>query len=232
MSDITVRIAEEEPISVEFVEARIKPEQEKSVTPAYSAQTVLPDVGMTLGKVNVSAIPDPTDVKEIVSNGDHDVRRYGTARVAVPQGVFPSGVLPINNNGSYDVTDKEGVLVNVQELVHGQMMDIFPVDVVYSGEGGTLAYTDFMRALSMAAAEQLGISEDYCCSVGFSALDPIPDGGFLQATMCFTRYTSYRMIGYYKNGDLIVREQQQYVQNLKRSVLTNSRWRVFCFVED
>lgn len=80
---IELTVSEPTAIELEVIEAKIKPEQTKTVTPTYEAQTVLPDAGTTLGQVNVEAIPDPTAIKEIDSNGDHDVRRYGTARVDV-----------------------------------------------------------------------------------------------------------------------------------------------------
>lgn len=80
---IELTVSEPTAIELEVIEAKIKPEQTKTVTPTYEAQTVLPDAGTTLGQVNVEAIPDPTTIKEIGSNGDHDVRRYGVARVDV-----------------------------------------------------------------------------------------------------------------------------------------------------
>jgi len=84
MNDEVILTYEEEPtIELEYVEAAIKPEVTGHVTPTYEEQTVYPAAGTTFGRVEVDPIPDPTDVKEIDSNGDHDVRRYGVARVSV-----------------------------------------------------------------------------------------------------------------------------------------------------
>lgn len=81
--DLTLTVQEEDPITLEIVEAAIKPEQDKTVTPTYSEQTVLPDAGMTLGSVTVEPIPDPTDRMTITENGSYDVARIGTADVDV-----------------------------------------------------------------------------------------------------------------------------------------------------
>ena len=105
-ADITLTVREEQPVTLEYVEAAIKPEQTKAVTPSYEAQTVLPDSGMTLGQVNVGAIPDPTDIKEISDNGDHDVRRYGTARVNVQPTLQSKTVTP--SEQSQTVTPDSG----------------------------------------------------------------------------------------------------------------------------
>lgn len=80
---IELTVSEPTEIELEVVEGKIKPEVAGHVTPRYSAQTVYPAAGTVFGSVEVDAIPDPTAIKEIGSNGDHDVRRYGTARVSV-----------------------------------------------------------------------------------------------------------------------------------------------------
>lgn len=94
MADITLTVVEEQPIGLTYVEAAIKPEQVKSVTPSYEAQTVLPDDGMTLGRVNVAAIPDPTDEVTITENGDYNVKRIGTAHVDVQPTLDTETVTP------------------------------------------------------------------------------------------------------------------------------------------
>ena len=118
MADFTLRYRETEPaVKLKYVEAKIKPEVTGHVTPTYEEHTVYPAPGTVFGSVEVDAIPDPTDVKEIDANGDHDVRRYGTARVNVPIPpgyVRPSGSLDITENADgIDVTEKARVNVNV-----------------------------------------------------------------------------------------------------------------------
>lgn len=105
--DLTLTVQEEPPITLEIVEATIKPEQSKTVTPTYSEQTILPDAGMTLGSVTVEPIPSPTDRMTITENGSYDVARIGGVDVEVPQGVFPEGTLEISENGVYDVSAYE-----------------------------------------------------------------------------------------------------------------------------
>lgn len=80
---IKLTVSQPAPVSLSYVEAAIKPEVTGHVTPTYEEHTVYPAAGTVFGSVEVDAIPDPTAVKEIDSNGDHDVRRYGVARVDV-----------------------------------------------------------------------------------------------------------------------------------------------------
>lgn len=94
MADITLHVVEQPPIKLKYVEAAIKPEQTKDVVPSYEAQTVLPDDGMTLGRVNVSAIPDPTDEINITANGDYNVARIGVAHVDVQPTLGSETVTP------------------------------------------------------------------------------------------------------------------------------------------
>ena len=115
MADIRLTIQEESPLKMVITEASVKPEQIKSATPTYEAQTILPDNGYVLSEVDIAPIPDPTTEVTIVNNGDHDVRRIGTAHVAVPQGVFPAGELSITDDGTYDVTQYAAVSVTADK---------------------------------------------------------------------------------------------------------------------
>lgn len=106
MADITLTVVEEQPITLTYVEAAIKPEQTKSVVPEYEPQTVLPDDGMTLGRVNVAAIPDPTDEETITENGDYNVARIGTAHVDVQPTLDTATVTPTEQTQT--VTPQQG----------------------------------------------------------------------------------------------------------------------------
>lgn len=94
MADFELEYVEDEPIELEFVEAVIKPEITAHVTPEYEAQTIHPPAGTVFGDIEVDPIPDPTDIKEIIDNGDYDVRRYGTARVNVQPPLQDKEVTP------------------------------------------------------------------------------------------------------------------------------------------
>lgn len=57
---------------------------------------------------------EPIGTIQINQNGTHNVKRYASAEVNVPQGTFPEGSLTITENGTYDVTEKASAVVNVQ----------------------------------------------------------------------------------------------------------------------
>ena len=143
---IKLTVSQPAPVSLSYVEAAIKPEVTGHVTPTYEEQTVYPAVGTTFGRVDVDAIPDPTAIKEIDSNGDHDVRRYGVARVNVPIPpgyVRPSGSLDITENADgIDVTDKASVNVNVP-IPPGYIM---PTGTKVITENGTVDVSQFSEA--------------------------------------------------------------------------------------
>lgn len=147
-SDIEMQVIEDEPIKMEVIEGTLKPEQTVNITPTYEAQTVLPDEGMTIGRVNVSAIPDPTDEETFTENGDYNVARIGTAHVAVPQ---PAGKITISENGTNvniaqyataDIAVPQGVFPAgtklITENVTGEdVTNYAAVDVAVPGPSGT-----------------------------------------------------------------------------------------------
>lgn len=95
MSEIVLQVSEPDAIELEYVEAKIKPEVTGHATPTYEQQTVNPTEGTTFGSFVVEPIPEPTDVYNISENGDYNVARYGTARVAVePNLQTPDPVIP------------------------------------------------------------------------------------------------------------------------------------------
>lgn len=94
MDEFEWTIEEQPSLEWEIIEAVIKPEQTKNVTPTYEAQAITPDEGFTLGRVNVGAIPEPTAEIDITVNGDFDVADYGTAHVAVVPNLDTATVTP------------------------------------------------------------------------------------------------------------------------------------------
>lgn len=124
-SDITLHVADNtEPITLTVVEAALKPEQEKTVSPQYDDPLeVLPDAGKVLSRVTVEPIPEPTEEETYTENGIYDVARIGSAIIQVPQGVFPAGTLPIDSNGIFDVAPYQSVDINVQQTYEPVLLD-------------------------------------------------------------------------------------------------------------
>lgn len=101
--------------------------QNKSATPTESQQQFTADDGYDgIGTFTVEPIPDeyiiPNGIKEITTNGTHDIKQYENVSVSVPipEGyIKPSGTIEITESGTYDVTDKASAVVNVSggELV-------------------------------------------------------------------------------------------------------------------
>lgn len=115
---MTLHVDGPQPITLDYIEAKIKPETVGHATPTEQAQTVTPAPGTTFSAVEVDAIPPeyvvPSGTLDITENASGiNIRDKAVLNVNVPQGVFPEGTLPVIENGVYDVTNFIGVNVNV-----------------------------------------------------------------------------------------------------------------------
>lgn len=80
---------------------------------ANSVYTVADDLGASLisdGLAEAYTEIDPSGTINITENGDADVTQYETAHVAVPE---PTGSETVTANGTYDISAKASVVVNV-----------------------------------------------------------------------------------------------------------------------
>lgn len=168
--DLHLTVQEEPPITLEIVEATIKPEQSKTVTPTYSEQTVLPDAGMTLGSVIVEPIPDPTERLAITENGSYDVARIGGVDVDVPQGVFPSGTLAIAENGTHNVSEYEFAAIDVPFVLQGRRIVFESIRLTITSTISS-NYTNTFRTLSTRVAGALHVSSDNVYAFGATLVE-------------------------------------------------------------
>lgn len=92
MNEITLEIERQQPEITFTIKENEFPTQKKTATPTEQAQVITPDAGFLLEEVDVGAIPSqyivPEGTKNIVENGDVDVKEYATAHVAVPPPTF------------------------------------------------------------------------------------------------------------------------------------------------
>lgn len=120
MNNIIMTVEEEAPIELEYVEAKIKPEQVKDVTPDWEGFPVTPDEGYVLSRVNVAGIPEPTEVEVITRNGDHNVARKGVARVEVLPNLETATVTPTEQRQTVTAEHGDGLSVVTVEPIPGQ----------------------------------------------------------------------------------------------------------------
>jgi len=111
--DYEAEFLSEQKYEGEFVAAAIKPEIVGKAVPSYEKQVLYPDPGCVFGSMEIEAIPEPTEQMDIFTNGEHHVERIGIVKVQVPQGVFPTGTVPISTNGLHNVAEYETAEVTV-----------------------------------------------------------------------------------------------------------------------
>ena len=94
--------------------------QEKTVTPSETQQTATPDANYAgLSKVIVGAVQTkevtvtPAQDKQVLEVTDNKYYKKVTVEAIPADYVIPSGTIQITENGTYDVTSKASVVVNV-----------------------------------------------------------------------------------------------------------------------
>lgn len=121
--DILLTVQEEPDITLEYVEAAIKPETVGHVTPKRQAQTVYPASGTVFGSVEVDPMPNPvlqntsiTPTKQKqTATADSGFDGLGTVEVEpIPsEYIIPQGKTIIPQNGTFNVAQYEEAEVDV-----------------------------------------------------------------------------------------------------------------------
>lgn len=95
------------------------PQETKTVTPTASAQNVTPSSGKFLSRVTVSAVPSesktvtPTKSTQTITPSSGKWLSSVTVNAIPDDYIIPSGTQQVTENGTYDVTDKASVVVDV-----------------------------------------------------------------------------------------------------------------------
>lgn len=172
MDDFEWTIEEQQQLEWEIIEAVIKPEQTKDVTPKYEAQSITPDEGFTLGRVNVGAIPPillqnkqvtPTKQTQNVTADDGYAGLESVVTEPIPdEYIIPTGKKQINitQNGTtlHDVTEYADaeITANVPTgLKNGEIIKLNH-EIVEVGENNIQTGAD-MAAYIAAAKISTGI---------------------------------------------------------------------------
>ena len=94
--------------------------QEKTVTPSETQQTAMPDANYAgLSRVIVGAVQTkevtvtPAQDQQVLEVTDNKYYKKVTVEAIPADYVIPSGTIQITENGTYDVTSKASVVVNV-----------------------------------------------------------------------------------------------------------------------
>lgn len=147
--DILLTVQEEPDITLEYVEAAIKPETVGHAVPKRQAQTVYPASGTVFGSVEIDPIPDPilqntsitpTKQKQTVT-ADSGFDGLGTVEVEpIPsEYIIPQGKTIIPQNGTFNVSQYEEVEVSVPVILNAPRFEVKKKRVTFVKSTGSLS---------------------------------------------------------------------------------------------